>query len=105
MHCHRNCSGNVGFYGYFGPAVNLGASGDAGLSIQVTNAQKIGDLTGPFLNASAHRGLGFGGSVDYIRGPSAHGQVSGAGVTLGAALGASVTAGVTNTWLYAPFGK
>jgi RHS repeat-associated protein len=97
-------SGHVGFYSYLGPAVNLGASVDAGLSIQVSNAQTISNLTGAFLNASAHGGVGFGGSVDYFRGPSDNGQVSGVGVTVGSALGASVTAGVTNTFLYAPFG-
>ena len=97
-------SGHVGFYGYLGPAVNLGASVDAGLSIQVSNAPTISNLRGLFLNASAHGGAGFGGSVDYFRGPSENGQVSGIGVTVGAALGASVTAGVTNTWVYPLFG-
>jgi RHS repeat-associated protein len=96
-------SGNVGFYIYSGPGVTLGgASADAGISIQVSNAQTINDLSGPFLNASAHGGVGLGGSVDYFRGPSEHGQVSGVGVTVGAAVGASVTVGITNTWVY-PF--
>ena len=65
----------------------------------VTNAQTISDLTGPFLNASAHGGAGFGGSVDYTRGPSSNGQVSGVGFTLGPSLGVSISASVTNTWI------
>ncbi|WP_354084496.1 RHS repeat-associated core domain-containing protein [Bradyrhizobium sp. S3.3.6] len=91
--------GNVGLYSFAGGGVTFGASVDAGVNIWLTNAKTISDLTGPFLNASAHGGAGFGGSVDYTRGPSANGQVSGVGVTVGAGLGASVSAGVTNTWL------
>jgi len=97
-------SGHIGAYGYLGLAANLGASVNAGASVQVSNAKTISDLQGPLLNASAHGGAGFGGSVDYFRGPSDNGQVSGAGVTIGAALGAAVAAGATNTWLLAPFG-
>jgi RHS repeat-associated protein len=97
-------SGHIGVYGYLGLAANLGASVNAGASVQVSNAKTISDLQGPFWNASAHGGAGFGGSVDYFRGPSDNGQVSGAGVTIGAALGAAVAAGVTNTWLLTPFG-
>ncbi len=91
--------GNTGFYGFAGPGATLGASVNAGVNIVVTNAQTISDLTGPFLNASAHGGAGYGGSADYTRGPSANGQVSGVGLTLGPALGASVSASVTNTWV------
>lgn len=97
-------SGHVGLYNYTGIGVQLGASAEAGISIQVSNAKTISDLTGPFLNASAHGGTGLGGSVDYFRGPSANGQVSGNGVTLGGAVGASVSAALTNTDIYAPFG-
>ena len=91
--------GNTGFYGSAGPGATFGASVDAGVSVMATNAQTISDLTGPFLNASAHGGAGYGGSADYTRGPSANGQVSGVGLTLGPALGASVSASVTNTWV------
>jgi RHS repeat-associated protein len=98
-------SGNVGLYSYLGLGVNLGASVDAGLSIQVTNAMTINDLKGVFLNASANAGLVVGGSVDYIKGPSDHGQVSGVGLTLGPALGASVSAAGTNTWIYPLIGN
>ena len=97
-------SGHVGIYFYGGGGVQGGADVEAGLSIQVSNAKTISDISGPFLNASAHGGVGFGGSVDYFRGPSANGQVSGAGVTLGVAAGASVTGAYTTTSVYAPFG-
>jgi len=96
--------GNVGIYGFGGASAQVGADADAGLSIQVSNADTISDLTGPFFNVSAHGGIGLGGSVDYFTGSSANGPVAGGGVTLGAALGASVSGGATNTWLYAPFG-
>jgi RHS repeat-associated protein len=98
-------SGNFGLYSYAGGGVQLGASANAGVNIQVTNAQTISDLTGKFWNASAHGGVGLGGSVDYTKGPSANGLVSGVGVTVGLAGGASVAGGITNTWLYAPFGS
>jgi RHS repeat-associated protein len=97
-------SGHIGFYRYAGGGVQLGADVEAGVSIQVSNAKTISDLTGGFLNASAHGGVGLGGSVDYFRGPSANGQVSGVGVTAGAALGASVSGAYTYTSLYAPWG-
>ena len=97
--------GHVGIYGYGGLGGQVGADVEAGVSVQVSNAKTISDLTGPFGNVSGHAGLGVGGSVDYFTGSSANGPVAGGGVTLGAAAGASVSAGGTNTWLYAPFGS
>ena len=97
-------SGHIGIYNYTGLGAQFGASADAGISVQVSNAKTISDLTGPFLNASAHGGIGLGGSVDYFRGPSLNGQVSGVGFTIGGAIGASVAVAVTNTEIYAPFG-
>lgn len=47
--------------------------------------------------------LGVGGSMDYFGGESPHGPVTGAGVTLGAAAGASFAAAGTNTSVYDPF--
>lgn len=96
-------SGNFGFYGYSGVGITSGADVEAGISIQVSNAQTTNDLRGPFLNARA--GLGLGGSVDYFRGPSDNGWVSGAGVTVSLAAGASVTAAVTGTSVYVISGK
>jgi RHS repeat-associated protein len=89
--------GHVGVYGYWGGGVQIGAEAEAGLSIQVSNAQTICDLGGPFANFSGHAGLGFGGSADFFSGSSQHGPVYGGGVTLGAAAGASLSAAVTNT--------
>ena len=97
--------GHVGLYSYAGGGAQVGANVEAGLSIQVSNAKTISDLTGPFFDVSGHAGVGVGGSVDYFTGSSANGPVTGGGVTLGAAAGASVSGGVTNTWLCAPFGS
>ncbi|MGB6538097.1 MAG: RHS repeat-associated core domain-containing protein [Xanthobacteraceae bacterium] len=97
--------GHVGIYGYGGLGGQVGADVEAGVSVQVSNALTISDLTSPFGNVSGHEGLGLGGSMDYFAGSSADGPVAGGGATLGAAAGASVSAGVTNTWLYAPFGS
>ena len=96
--------GHVGGYSFAGVGGQVGASAEAGLSVQVSNAKTISDLTGPFFNGSLHAGVGVGGSLDYFTGPSANGQVTGGGITVGAAAGASASAGGTNTWIYAPFG-
>ena len=93
---------NAGLYGYAGGGAQIGASGEAGLSIQISDARYITDLSGPFGNFSGHAGAGVGGSLDYFTGPSANGIVHGGGVTLGAALGASAFGGVTDT-VIAPF--
>ena len=95
-------SGNIETYSYAGGGVQLGANVGAGLSIQVSNAQTVYDLTGKFENASAYGGVGLGGSADVFYGISANGPVVGGGVTLGTALGASVSGGVTNTWIGQP---
>jgi RHS repeat-associated protein len=51
-------SGHVGIYFYGGGGLQGGADVEAGWSIQVSNAKTISDITGPFLNASAHGGAG-----------------------------------------------
>jgi hypothetical protein len=91
--------GHVGTYGFGGGGVTLGASAEAGISLQASNAETICDLTGRFNNFSGHAGAGVGGSVDYFTGNSAHGPVVGGGFTLGAAAGASVSLAETYTWL------
>ena len=100
-----NTQGHVGIYGYAGLGGQVGGSVEAGLSVQVWNVKTISDPTGPFGNVSAHGGLGVGGTMDYFTGSSPHGPVAGGGVTIGAAAGASLSAGGTNTRLYAPFGS
>jgi RHS repeat-associated protein len=86
-----------GLYGYAGLGSSIGPSADAGLSIQVSNARYITDLSGPFYNFSGHGGAGFGGSLDAFWGPSDNGPVEGGGFTLGAGLGASAFGGRTFT--------
>jgi hypothetical protein len=88
---------NVATYGYLGGGLQVGAEVEAGMSLQVSNAKTIGDLTGPFNYNSAHAGAGYGGSLDLFYGPSEHGPVVGGGVTIGAAAGASISTGVTTT--------
>jgi RHS repeat-associated protein len=89
--------GNIGVYDSGGFGVQAGAEAEGGLSLRVSNAQTVSDLSGPFNNFSAHGGLGLGGSVDYFQGPSEHGSVVGAGITFGAAAGASFSAAATGT--------
>jgi RHS repeat-associated protein len=91
--------GNVGTYSSIGAGAQLGAAVDAGVSVQWSNAKTICDLTGPFYNLSVHGGAGLGGSLDYFRGGSRHGEVVGGGVTFGGAAGASASATYTNTWV------
>ena len=43
-----------GVYGYIGPGGSIGASADLGLSLQVSNAPYITDLSGWFYNFSGH---------------------------------------------------
>ncbi|RWA64667.1 RHS repeat-associated core domain-containing protein [Mesorhizobium sp.] len=95
--------GHIGFYTYGGGGLQVGADVDGGLSVQFSNAQTIGDLRGWFGNISGHGGLGLGGSMDYFTGSSPHGQVTGGGVTLGGAAGASFTGAATFTGVYDPF--
>jgi RHS repeat-associated protein len=95
--------GHIGFYKYVGGGAQLGADAEGGLSIQISNAKTVGDLRGWFGNIAGHGGLGLGGSMDYFAGDSPHGLVTGGGVTLGAAAGASFTAAGTFTSVYDPF--
>ena len=96
--------GHIGAYRYEGLGGQVGSGAEAGVSVQVSNANTISDLTGPFGNVSGHGGAAVGGSVDYFTGPSANGPVVGGGITIGAAAGASVSGAITNTSIFAPFG-
>jgi RHS repeat-associated protein len=92
--------GHIAVYGFGGAAAAAGAAADAGVSVQVSDAQTVCDLTGRFYNSSVHAGAGWGGSVDAFTGQSPNGPVSGGGVTLGAAAGASGSIGFTETGVY-----
>jgi RHS repeat-associated protein len=90
-------SGNVGSYKYVGGGVGISVSAGAGGSVQVSNAQTIYDLSGPFANVGVHGGAGLGGSVDFFTGSSSNGPVFGGGVTFGPSAGAAVSATRTST--------
>jgi RHS repeat-associated protein len=92
--------GHVAVYEYAGGGATVGASVEGGVSIQVSNAQTVCDLSGLFFNTSAHAGAGLGGSADYFTGNSPDGPVAGGGVTIGGAAGASISGGATDTALY-----
>ncbi|HEX2581557.1 MAG TPA: RHS repeat-associated core domain-containing protein [Dongiaceae bacterium] len=95
---------NIGLYSYGGAGAQAGADVEAGLNVQASNAKNISDLRGIFYNVGFHAGAGVGGSLDYFRGDSDDGPVTGGGFTVGAAAGASLSGGFTYTSLYAPFG-
>ena len=90
-------SGNVAAYGYRGFGFGTGLSGTLGPSVQVSDAQSVSDLSGPFASGSASLGLGPAGTVDVFHGPSDHGLVTGGGFTAGGGGGVSVFGGVTVT--------
>lgn len=90
-------SGNIGFYGYGGVGGQIGLEEGIGGSVQVSNAQTIYDLSGPFYNGSVHGGIGIGGSIDGFTGSSEHGLVTGFGITFGLSIGASAVGGLTTT--------
>jgi RHS repeat-associated protein len=89
--------GNFGGYGFWGAGRSQGAATEAGLSLQVSDAYSIHDLSGAFTNSSLHLGDGVGGSIDLFTGPSAHGQVNGKGFTLGTSEGLSKSVTTTDT--------
>ena len=90
-------SGNIGFYQTAGGGLGGGAGVLGGLSATVTNADTIGQLAGPFSNVTATAGAGLGGSIDLINGSSDGQNITGVGFTVGPAIGAGVSGGITGT--------
>lgn len=88
---------NWGTYAFSGQGVQVGAEVGAGFSVQGSDAQYISDLSGPFRNGGFHAGDVVDGSIDYFSGASPNGPVHGFGVTVGAAVGASLSVGKTDT--------
>jgi hypothetical protein len=89
--------GGVGAYGFGGAGLQVGAIVEGGVSVQVSDAKTIYDLSGRFNNVSLHGGAGFGGSLDLFNGSSANGPVTGGGFTFGLGAGASATISSTST--------
>ena len=78
----------------------VGGKGFAGFQLQVSNAQTVWDLGGPFSYVSAGEGAGPYWSFDGFWGPSEHGFVSGYGVTFGAGAGGGYSAGASVTTVH-----
>jgi hypothetical protein len=76
--------GHIAVYETTGGGATVGGSGSIGLEGALSNGQTVCDVTGPFANASGTFGLGGTVSADVFHGNSAHGPVTGGGVTAGA---------------------
>ncbi len=91
-------SGNIALYGTFGLGAGAGGGGDAGLTVQISNAPTVADLGGPFGNISGGGGVIGGGTIDGFSGTARNGQpIIGGGVTGGGAAGETSFGGVTST--------
>ena len=95
--------GNVGLYGFAGYGRGGGGYIGGGLSGQISNANGIQNLSGPFTNVSVNGGLGGSASVDAFTGPSSDGVVTGGGFTLGGGDGVGYFSGATNTGVMSLF--
>lgn len=92
--------GNVALYATGGAGGGLGGGGDAGLTVQTSNAPTVQDLGGPFANVSAGGGAVGGGTIDAFSGNARNGQpIVGGGFTVGAAAGETSFGGATVTGL------
>ncbi|HEY8158201.1 MAG TPA: RHS repeat-associated core domain-containing protein, partial [Methylobacter sp.] len=87
--------GNVGTYEYGGAAVGTGLDIGGGVSVQVSSAATINDLSGWFYNDSFNIGAELQATIDGFIAPD--GSVYGGGLTLGAGEGMSALGGATWT--------
>ncbi|MEW9573810.1 RHS repeat-associated core domain-containing protein [Rhodanobacter sp. Si-c] len=90
------------FYVPNGPGGSIGTNGgSAGVQVEVSNADTVYDLAGPFTNIAASGGDGMGGSLDGFWGKDHTGcqNVIGGGLTLGGGVGANAFMGPTTTTL------
>lgn len=92
-------SGDVGVTAGGGPTVSGGTGAiDVGPSIQVSNANNIPQLYGPFAQAGGSGAFGVGGFGDAFTGRDSCGeQISGGDVGIAAGIGAEVHVGPTET--------
>jgi RHS repeat-associated protein len=91
---------HVAFYHGRGGGVAEGQGASGGVQLGISNSDTVCGLGGPFGNASGTGGIdGLGGTADVFsgRGPGPGGQVTGGGVTIGVAGGASASTAVTTT--------
>ena len=100
-------NGGMGFYYQLTGASlasisSLGLDANAGISVAISNALVVGDLTDTFLAASAGGGFMGHWTVDAFAGPSAHGPVVGVGVTGGIGAGGFFTVGPSYTGMSTP---
>jgi len=93
--------GNIAPYGYLGGGTAVGTPGGfATVGIADSNADTICGLKGGFNNQSLNLGAEADVNIDHFNGTDLNGQrIDGGGFSLGAGLGAGVSAGYTNTGL------
>lgn len=93
--------GDIGTYTFSGKSGALGTPGlSGGVQLAASNADTICQLAGPFNNVSLGGGWGPDATGDGFWGQNANGQtVTGAGLTLGAGIGADASVGRTDTTL------
>ena len=93
--------GDIGTYTFNGKGGALGTPGlSGGVQLVASNADTICQLAGPFNNVSLGGGWGPDATGDGFWGQNANGKtVTGAGLTLGAGLGATGSVGRTDTML------
>ena len=92
-------SGDVGVTVGGGPTVSGGTGAiDVGPSVQVSNANNVSQLYGPFAQAGGSAAFGVGGFGDAFTGRDSCGEeISGGDVGIAAGIGAEVHAGPTET--------
>jgi RHS repeat-associated protein len=91
-------SGGLGTYTTFGGGGGVGSDVSGGLTVAVSNAKTICDLSGPFDNFSADVGSGLNLAGEGFGGAASDGSpVIGAGLTLGVGGGAGTSVTRTNT--------
>jgi hypothetical protein len=90
--------GQTGYYGA-GIGAGVGAGAGGGLSVAVSSAETVNDLSGVFANGSLGVGAGGYASLDAFTGVSGMAPITGGGATVGARLGAVTFAGPTYTTL------
>jgi len=91
-------NGGAGLYYGYGAGLGVGGGASLGASGATSTANYITDLAGPFANVSGGGGWGPDAQADAFYGSNSRGEnIVGGGLTIGAGVGASGSALVTNT--------